>query len=452
MEAQRKAIIVGAGKIGKRLVEVLPLNWSIILIDQVEEKLRSFEEHPKVETLCGDASSRLVLQKAKPTATTTIFLTTLSDELNKECGRIAKEFFHVEDVVCILKNPSEIGKLDENDVIDASKILAQHMSNQVAATFRGVGIGLGKGEIRQVTILSSSAAVGMSLKELKPQSWLVAAIYRKQKLIIPHGDTILQARDRVLLVGDPNILDAEEQFIRGGRILFPTQYGQQFGFLELDETQQKEVEWCIENTLASGSIQLKAQDFETQNLEEEQVSAVINKSKVGCIALKPGPIPWTARFGFTQSQENLLLLSSRVPVLIPRGTNPFKRILMAIGHQDHAVAVASVAVDLARQFEATLSSLSIISPHFDEKDTEDLEKLPKQLAQIARSNGIELEKIIDKGNPIKKIQEHASQYDLLILGYSKKSSNNIFNPDVSLHLLHNTPCSTLFVPWDAARR
>ena len=101
MATQRKAIIVGTEKTGKRFVEVLPLNWSIILIDQVEEKLRSFEEHPNVETLCGDASSRLVLQKAKPTTTTTIFLTTLSEERNKECGRIAKDFFHVEEVVCI---------------------------------------------------------------------------------------------------------------------------------------------------------------------------------------------------------------------------------------------------------------------------------------------------------------------------------------------------------------
>ena len=132
MEAQRQAIIVGAGKVGRKLIEVLPQNWSIVLIDLSEEKLRFFAEHPNIQTLCGDASSRLTLQKSEPTASSVVFLTTLNDELNKECGRIVKEFFHVEEVVCLLQNPEQKGVLDENDVIDISKILALHMSNQVA--------------------------------------------------------------------------------------------------------------------------------------------------------------------------------------------------------------------------------------------------------------------------------------------------------------------------------
>ncbi|MEC7987872.1 MAG: NAD-binding protein [Myxococcota bacterium] len=452
MEAQRQAIIVGAGKIGKQLVEVLPQNWSISLIDHSEEKLLSFEEYPNVQTICGDASSRLVLQKADPKSTSAIFLTALDDELNKECGRIAKEFFHVEEVVCILQNPTEKGDLDENDVIDISKILALHMSNQVAATFKGVGIGLGKGEIRQITILSSSAAVGMPLKELKPQSWLVAAIYREQKLIVPHGDNILKAKDRILLVGDPEILDSEEQFIRGGRILFPTQYGSNIGYIELEEQEKKEVNWFVENTLASQSVQLKAQDFDLSSKKDTQITQTVNTEKVGCLVLKPSPIPWASRVGLTRSKQNQLLLASRVPVFVPRGSIPFKKILLAVGTQEHATTVAAIAVDLCRQFEATLTSLSVITPHSDEKEADDIEKIPKQISQIARSNGIEIERIVDKGNPIHKIREHAAQYDLLILGYSRSSRNTIFKPDISMHLLHDTPCSTLFVPWDAARR
>ena len=342
--------------------------------------------------------------------------------------------------------------LSDSDVIDISKIIALHMSNQVAATFKGVGIGLGEGEIRQITILSSSAAVGMPLKELKPQSWLVAAIYREQKLIVPHGDTILKAKDRILLVGDPKILDSEEQFIRGGRILFPTQYGSNIGYIKLEDKELKETEWFVENTLATQSVQLKAQDFDIRLKDENQIGGVLSKDQIGCLVLKPEPISWFSRVGFTKARQNQILLSSRVPVFIPRGTLPFKRILVAVGTQEHAPTVASIAVDLCRQFEATLTSLSVITPHSDEQEAEDIENIPKHIAQIARSNGIEIEKIVDKGNPIHKIREHAAQYDLLILGYSKASRNTIFNPDISMHLLHNTPCSTLFVPWDATRR
>jgi len=453
LEAQRQAIIVGAGKVGKNLVQLLPQTWSIFLIDLSEEKLSSFADFPNVRTICRDASSRLVLQKAEPTASTVVFITAISDELNKECARVIKEAFHTEEIVSILQNPEELGALVENEVIDISKIVALHMSNQVAATtFKGIGIGLGKGEIRQITVLTSSAAIGMPLKELKPQRWLVAAIYRNQSLIVPHGDSTLQARDRVLLVGDPEILDSEEQFIRGGRVLFPTQYGQNIGYIELEEKHKQEMNWLEENTLASHSIQLKAQDFDVQKKEEEMISKSLHTDNIGCLILPPKPISWVARMGLTRSPQNQILLSSRVPVLIPRGTLPYKKILMAVGTQEHAPTVASIAVDLSRQFEASLTSLSIVTPHSDEKDTEELEKIPKKIAQIARSNGIELERVVDKGNPIHKIREHAANYDLLILGYSKASRNNIFNPDISMHLLHDTPCSTLFIPWDAARR
>ena len=125
---------------------------------------------------------------------------------------------------------------------------------------------------------------------------------------------------------------------------------------------------------------------------------------------------------------------------------------MAVGAQEHAPSVASIAVDLSRQFGASLSALTVIDPHADSNDKQELEKLPKQIAQIARSSGVEVEKIIDNGNPIHTIRKHAASYDLLILGYSQSSRNTIFKPDISMHLLHQTPCSTLFIPWDAARR
>jgi hypothetical protein len=37
-----------------------------------------------------------------------------------------------------------------------------------------------------------------------------------------------------------------------------------------------------------------------------------------------------------------------------------------------------------------------------------------------------------------------------VVGYSRRSYNTIFTPDVSLHLLHRTPCSIVFVPWNPA--
>ena len=396
--------------------------------------------------MCGDASSKLVLQKAEPKATTVVFITTSDDDLNRECARIIKDEFHVEEIVSILRDPSQPGSLSQNEVLDTKKIIAQHMSNQVAATFKGIGIGLGQGEIRQITVMSSSAAIGMTLRELNPQKWLVAAIYRDQQLIVPHGDSTLMAKDRVLLVGNPEVLDAEVLFIKGGRILFPTQFGQQVAHVDLHGPEKSELNWVIDNTLASNGIELDSKAL-SRNLSHTQ-----HEKNIGCMVVPPKSIPWYARLGITGSSQNKILMHSKVPVLIPRGSSPYKKILIAVHMHEHASSLVTVGVDLCRQFEGKLTSLTVITPHSDEQDATELEKLPKQITQFARSNGVEVENIVDKGNPIHKIREHAEHYDLLILGYSRKSRNKLFKPDISMHLLHNTPCSTLFVPWDATRR
>ena len=57
-----------------------------------------------------------------------------------------------------------------------------------------------------------------------------------------------------------------------------------------------------------------------------------------------------------------------------------------------------------------------------------------------------------EGNPIKEIRRVAEDYDLLIIGYSKQGLSTLTNPDTTLHLLHKSPCSILFVPWQTAGR
>ena len=124
---------------------------------------------------------------------------------------------------------------------------------------------------------------------------------------------------------------------------------------------------------------------------------------------------------------------------------------MAIGTQEHSATIVSIAVDVTRQLEAKLTSLTVIQPHADQKEIERFEHAPKNIAQIARANGIEIETLIEQGNPIEKIRKNCEQFDLLIVGFSQKTSNSIIKPNISLHLLLSTPISTLFVPDSLSR-
>jgi len=170
--------------------------------------------------------------------------------------------------------------------------------------------------------------------------------------------------------------------------------------------------------------------------------------------VEPRPVRWGARIGLTRSRRKQLVLAAHVPVLVSRGTNPYTRILVAIGSDEHADVVATAAIDLARQCDALLSVLTVLPPSLAEgaDEQEEARALPQRVANLARLHDVEVEKIVDHGNPIERIRHHAQNADLLVVGCSDQRRNTVFTPDVSLYLLHDTPCSTLFVPWNPAAR
>ena len=125
---------------------------------------------------------------------------------------------------------------------------------------------------------------------------------------------------------------------------------------------------------------------------------------------------------------------------------------MAVGGNQDPVLIGQVGIDLARQNAAELTVLTVLPPSFAEGEEEQqpLRAMPERVAHIARLHGVNVEQRIDHGNPIERIRHHAQEFDLLVVGHSHSTRNTVFTPDVSLFLLHDTPCSVMFVPWNAA--
>ena len=121
---------------------------------------------------------------------------------------------------------------------------------------------------------------------------------------------------------------------------------------------------------------------------------------------------------------------------------------MAIGDESTAYTVTGIAVDIARQCDASLTALTILPPSLMDGGSEEEERkiLPMRIAKIARNHGLEIERIEDEGNPVECIRRHAADFDLLVIGLSPRLRNSIFRPDISMYLMHESPCSVLFVP------
>ena len=86
-----KVIIVGAHGEAKELINRISSGWSISVIDLDQEKLRNFTTNRQIDKIQGDATSSLVLKKAGLDEATAIVTLTLSDEVNLEILKIAKQ-------------------------------------------------------------------------------------------------------------------------------------------------------------------------------------------------------------------------------------------------------------------------------------------------------------------------------------------------------------------------
>ena len=445
----RKIIIVGAGSVARHFIEHAPKNWEILVIERERSLVDEIKQlYPFVEVKLGDACSRLTLQNITVTAETLVFCTTKSSETNQEVARLCKEL-GFEEIIILDSAQNPICSSENMQVIHPSKVIAHHVLGQL--TDRITGIGLGIGEFRQVGLLSTSGAVNLPVHELNAHNWLIAAIYREEQLIVPHGDTILHAGDQVVLVGQPDVLDTEEAFIRGGQMLFPTQYGGLIGYVHTPKSEE-ESNWLQKNTLAKETKKLLYKDINPPDAVEKHISDFLVSENIGCLVLPPRTLSSFQLIGFTSSQHKKLLVSAQVPVLICRGTFPYKRILLSVSETEHSSVIVGIAFDLARQLKAELSVLTVIHPQASESEVEKLKTLPKQISLSARRHNLEVQCLLKTGNPIQVIRKTAEDYQLLVVGCSHRTSNTFFNPDISLHLLHKTPCSTLFVPWNPTSR
>lgn len=455
---QRQFVLIGLDGIGPAVFHTLPIDWHITVVDTDLHKLNTLPDvwgERKVTKICDNASSKLVLEECDLVPSTLLAVLTTQDKMNQEIVRLAKEDFDVE-TIFVIQNATETNyPFDKVTILNAEDLLANRLSSQLRGTISASNIGQERGEIRQITILNSSAARGQSLKEMQPKSWLIAAIYRSGELLVPHGDTIIRAGDEVVVVGEPDVLDRELCFLQGGQILFPSQYGKRIGVID-GENDPDLITQLVQHSEVVGDVTVS---FDTLNPEIKSDAEIRNhliEHDIGMLFLPPKPISWLARWGFRKSKIMNLMFKSQLPFWVNNDTDAIQKILVCIRTHKAMSVLGSVAMDVARQFNAELTLLNVIPPNIDQEERRAIEDIPTELQRLANSHGLNLQKKQTEGNPIREIIDHAKDFDLLIVGYSEHPRSTIANPDISLHLFHeirtcpNT--SILFVPWQTPGR
>ncbi len=202
-------IIVGGGKTGSQLAQgLLEEGHQIRIIeerDAIVEHLR--DELPEDVIFVGDGSSPTILEHAGIHHAQVLAAVTGEDETNLVICTLARFEFNVPRVIGRVNNPKNAWlftpQMGVDVALNQADILAKLIEEEMSLGDMMTLLKLRKGEYSVVEekVHPSSGAVGKCLAELPiPTECVIAAIIRKGKLIIPHGDTQLQPADEIIAV------------------------------------------------------------------------------------------------------------------------------------------------------------------------------------------------------------------------------------------------------------
>ena len=443
-----KVIIVGAHGEAKELINRVSSGWSISVIDLDQEKLRNFTTNRQIEKIQGDATSSLVLKKAGLDEATAIITLTLSDEVNLEILKIAQQN-NILRLSSIINDSSNVDKFKELDVelVEPDILLARRFEHileprrVVSQAFAG-----GRAEAIEIEISSDSPVRGKKLKEIGSDYFIVGALLRKGKVIIPHGDTEIETGDLVTIVLQSGAFSSVINLFSGSESRFPLEFGKDIVVVLEDEKNLKnlsESEFFIRNTKATSLKLITKEDLFENNLEstEETLKAVLKdqefdityKNKISNKDLENfinensiGTIFYPAEDSISKSKiKSLISIANKlkIPILFSRSTYPYKTIGLLINDNFDENSSNAIAFDLSSTMSAKLVGVIINQPTFLQSEGEQkVSNTVQKLQDIALSHEVQLDFENFEGNEAKIFTDQTQSYDLSIIGSSSSQS------------------------------
>ncbi|MGP1450653.1 MAG: COG3400 family protein [Wolinella sp.] len=98
-------------------------------------------------------------------------------------------------------------------------------------------IGLGEGEIMQVSVPFGSSFAYRTIGSIQQKNWKIVALYRGGRMILAKYSLMIQPNDSLLLIGEPNVLNEVYRRVKEERGQFPAPFGSRI-FLYCDMSRE----------------------------------------------------------------------------------------------------------------------------------------------------------------------------------------------------------------------
>jgi trk system potassium uptake protein TrkA len=226
-----KILILGAGQVGGTLAENLASeNFDITLVDTNGDRLRELRDRLDIQTIEGMASRPDVLRAAGAEDADMLVAVTNSDEVNMVACQVSFSLFKTPTKIARIRASAyttQAGGLFSKEhmpidvLINPEQVVTEHIERliQFPGALQVLDFAQGRAQLVAVKAYEDGPLVGQALATLREHvpgvDTRVAAIFRRDRAIMPQGDTVIEADDEVCFIAAKRDITAVMSELRG---------------------------------------------------------------------------------------------------------------------------------------------------------------------------------------------------------------------------------------------
>ena len=218
-----KIIILGAGQVGGTLAQNLANEENdITIVDTNSELLRNLQDRMDIRTVIGKASYPNILRQAGAEDADMLIAVTNSDEVNMIACQIAYTLFRTPTKIARIRATAYIARtgLFNNEalpidvIISPEQVVTNHIKRLIEhpGALQVLDFANGKAQLVAVRAFHGGPLVGQEIRYLRQHmpsiDTRVAAIFRRDRPIMPEGSTIIEVDDEVFFIAAKNNIRA----------------------------------------------------------------------------------------------------------------------------------------------------------------------------------------------------------------------------------------------------
>ena len=447
-----KILIIGAGKMGKYLAQILVKEkHNITVIDKNESVIDKINTTLDINTIVGNAllTNSLIECDIK---NTDIVISTMKDDEDNILSSVIASSLGAKNTISRIRNPEYLKSINHirdnlgiSMIINPELLTAREISSALkySDNIKSTLLSKGKIELIEFKLKENSPILNVSLKNLKniiKSNIIVVAVERNDKVIVPNGDFKFENNDKLLITSTPkdislffkelkkDYLKIKEVMIIGGSKI--SYYLAKFlsvdkiktKIIDIDINKCNELSENLENTLiingdASDKSLLIEEGIEnldalvaTTGIDEENVVYSMFANSVNV----PKVITKINHLNFVEILENMGIENIYTPHVI--ATNHILRYIRAKEN-----SIGGAMETLVRTMDDELEIMEFIV-------NKDFEDINKSLKKIKFKNGVIVVSIIRKNNIIFPTGEDIIEInDKIIIATTNKNIKGLNN-------------------------